>query len=171
MREPIKGMSPLEIGKVVHARRTALGLSQARLALLSGLSRATISRLERGAVIDIKTGLDDAKLMALLDLVGKRLIAGASKGPHHALQSLCQTASVSYKTVLDAATLDKALVDGQLPANITPHVATLLDEAPLPLIVAAVEEVASQARVSPKLLWKHLIAWAQTLQSTREVWA
>ncbi len=83
MREPIKGMSPLEMGKVVHARRMTLGLSQARLALLSGQSRATISRLERGAVIDIETGLDDAKLMALLDLVGKRLIAGARKGPHH----------------------------------------------------------------------------------------
>ncbi len=171
MREPTKGMNPLEIGKVVQARRTALGLSQARLALLSGLSRATISRLERGALKELEIGLDDAKLMALLDLVGKRLITGASKGPHHALQSLCQTASVSYKTVIDAATLAKALVDGQLPASITPHVATLLDEAPLTLIVAAVEEVASQAQVSPKLLWKHLIAWAQALQSTREVWA
>jgi hypothetical protein len=109
--------------------------------------------------------------MALLDLVGKRLIGGASKGPHHALQSLCQTASVSYKTVIDAATLAKALVGGKLPANFTPHVATLLDEAPLPLIVAAVEEIAIQARVSPKLLWELLIAWAQALQLTRAVWA
>jgi transcriptional regulator with XRE-family HTH domain len=171
MREPTKGMNSLEIGKVVHARRTALGLSQARLALLSGLTRATISRLERGALKDLEIGLDDAKLMALLDLVERRLIAGATKGPHHALQLLCQTASASYKTVIDAATLAEALVDGQLPACITPHVATLLDEAPLSLIVAAVEEVASQARVSPKLLWKHLIVWAQALQSTREAWA
>ena len=171
MREPTKGMNSLEIGKVVHARRTALGLSQARLALMSGLSRATISRLERGTLIDLEIGLDDAKLMVLLDLLGKRLIAGASKGPHHALQSLCQTASVSYKTVLDAATLAKALVGGQLPANFTPHVATLLDEAPLSLIVAAVEEVANQNQATPELLWKHLIAWAQALQSTREAWA
>jgi hypothetical protein len=171
MREPIKGMNPLEIGKVVSARRTDLGLSQARLALMIGLPRATISRLERGTLIDQEIGLDDAKLMVLLDLVGKRLIAGASKGPHNALQSLCQTASVSYKTVLEAATLAKALVDGQLPASITPHVATLLDEAPLSLIVAAVEEVATQNQASPKILWKHLIAWAQALQLTRAVWA
>jgi transcriptional regulator with XRE-family HTH domain len=171
MREPTKGMNPLEIGKMVHARSTALGLSQARLALLSGLTRATISRLERGALKDLEIGLDDAKLMALLDLVGKRLIDGATKGPHHALQLLCQTASVSYKTVIDAATLAEALVDGQLPACITPHVATLLDEAPLSLIVAAVEQVASQAQVSPKLMWKHLIVWAQALRSTREAWA
>jgi hypothetical protein len=109
--------------------------------------------------------------MALLDLVGKRLIDGSTKGPHHALQSLCQSASVSYKTVIDAATLAKALVDGQLPASITPQVATLLDEAPLSLIVAAVEQVASQAQVSPKLMWKHLIVWAQALRSTREAWA
>jgi transcriptional regulator with XRE-family HTH domain len=171
MREPTKRLSPLEIGKVVHARRAALGLSQARLALLSGLTRATISRLECGALKELEIGLDDAKLMALLDLVEKRLIDGATKGPHHALQTLCQTASVSYKTVIDAATLAKALVDGQLPASITPQVATLLDEAPLSLIVAAVEQVASQAQVSPKLLWKHLIVWAQALQSIREAWA
>lgn len=160
-------MNLAHIGLLVQQRRTALGLSQARLAALAGLSRATINQLETGALVD----LGATKLMALLDLVGLTLDAGVRQGQQHALQSVSQSASVSYKTVLDPATLAAALVDGDLPARITPHVATLLDEAPLSLIVAAVEEVAAQRQLSPKLLWKHLFAWAQALQSPRAVWA
>lgn len=33
------------------------------------------------------------------------------------------------------------MVEGALPKGITPHIATLLNEVPLSLIVAAVEEV------------------------------
>jgi hypothetical protein len=63
------------------------------------------------------------------------------------------------------------LVDGELPPSITPQIATLLDEAPLALIVAAIEEVAVASKQSPKLLWKHLLQWARDLDSPREVWA
>lgn len=160
-------MNLADIGQLVHARRTALGLSQARLATMSGLSRATINQLETGSLVD----LGAAKLIALLDLVGINLDAGARKGHQHALQSVSQSASVSYKSVLDPAALAAAMVDGALPERLTPHIATLLDEAPLSLIVAAVEEVATASRMSPKLLWKHLFHWAKDLHSPRGVWA
>ena len=145
-------MNLADIGHLVHQRRTALGLSQARLAALAGLSRVTINQLENGALVD----LGATKLIALLDLVGVTLDAGTRKRQQHALKSVSQTASVSYKTVLDPHILAEALV---------------LDEAPLSLIVAAVEEVAVQHQLSPKLLWKHLIAWAHALHSPRPVWA
>jgi transcriptional regulator with XRE-family HTH domain len=160
-------MNLADIGQVVHARRLALGLSQARLATMSGLSRATINQLENGSLVD----LGAAKLIALLDLVGINLDAGTVKGHKHALQSVSQSASVSYKTVLEPAELAAALVNGTLPKGITPQVATLLDESPLSLIVAAVEEVASKSSTSPKLLWKHVFHWAKDLQSPRGVWA
>jgi len=51
------------------------------------------------------------------------------------------------------------------------RVATLLDEAPLPLIVRAVEEVAQASHQPAKHLWKHMVAWAHELQSPRTVWA
>ena len=160
-------MNLADIGQLVHARRQALGLSQARLALLSGLSRATINQLETGSLVD----LGAAKLIAMLDLVGLNLDAGMRKGHEHALQSASQSASVSYKTPLDPADLAAALVDGALPTAITPHIATLLDEVPLSLIVAAVEEVASKSSTSPKLLWKHVFHWAHDLHSPRGAWA
>ena len=91
--------------------------------------------------------------------------------PKDALKAVSQTASESYKTVLDPEAFASALVHGDLPDHLTPQVSTMLDEAPLPLIVAAIAEVAGQRKLAPKLLWKHLIDWAHALHSPRAVWA
>lgn len=160
-------MNLAEIGQLVHLRRQALGLSQARLATMSGLSRATINQLETGSLVD----LGASKLIALLDLVGVNLDAGTRPGRTDALQLVSQSASVSYKHSLEPAELAAAMLDGALPERITAQVATLLDEVPLSLIVAAVEEVARKSSASPKLLWKHLFHWAKDLHSPRRVWA
>lgn len=81
-------MNLAEIGQLVHVRRQALGLSQARLAMLSGLSRATINQLETGSLVD----LGASKLIALLDLVGINLDAGRRPGHTDALQLASQSA-------------------------------------------------------------------------------
>jgi transcriptional regulator with XRE-family HTH domain len=160
-------MNLADIGHLVQTRREALGLSQARLARLGGLSRATINQLENGSLVD----LGAAKLMVLLNLLGMDLAAQTRAPRAQALALLSQTASVSYKTALIPEALTRALVDGALPAALVPQVATLLDEAPLPLIVASVEEVAARTHTPPKTLWKHLTAWAHELQSPRAAWA
>lgn len=160
-------MNLLSIGQLVKQRRQLLGLSQARLARLSSLSRATINQLETGTIVD----LGAAKLIALLDLLGLTMDAVERPKRDNALALACRTASVSYKEGLTPEALAAALVEGQLPANITPQVATLLDEAPLPLIVGAVEEIARHTHCPAKTLWKHLLQWAHDLQSPRAVWA
>lgn len=160
-------MNLWSIGQVVKSRRQQLGLSQARLARLCGLSRATINQLESGNIVD----LGATKLIAMLDLLGLDLDATERPKRHNALALATRTASVSYRVVLTPEALAAALVDGQLPANITPQVATLLDETPLSLIVDAVEEVARQTHCPAKTLWKHLLKWAHDLQSPRVVWA
>lgn len=160
-------MNLVSIGQLVKQRRQILGLSQARLARMSGLSRATINQLETGAIVD----LGAAKLIAMLDLLGLTLDAAERPQRDNALALASRTASVSYKEVLTPEALTDALVGGQLPASITAHVATLLDEAPLPLIVGAVDEVARHTHCPAKTLWKHLLQWAHDLQSPRTVWA
>ncbi|MBU3723089.1 MAG: helix-turn-helix transcriptional regulator [Limnohabitans sp.] len=160
-------MNLLSIGQLIQRRRQALGLSQARLAKLSGLSRATINQLETGTLVD----LGAAKLIGLLDLLGVDVDAHERPHRHNALRLASQTASVSYKQVLEPQALAAALVAGQLPMQLKPQVATLLDEAPLPIIVGVVEEVASQSSCSAKTLWKHLVQWAHELKSSRQVWA
>ena len=99
-------MNLADIGQLVHARRTALGLSQARLAAMSGLSRATINQLETGSLVD----LGATKLIALLDLVGINLDAGERKGDQGALRSISLSASVSYKALLDPAAFAAAMI-------------------------------------------------------------
>lgn len=143
-----------------------LGLSQARLSALAGLSRSTINQLENGTLVDFGA----AKLLGLLDLLGIEVDVAKRKGPTNALLALCQTASVSYQSAMAPEELSSALVSGGFPARNTPHVVTLLDEAPLSLIVAAVDEVAKAQSRAPKQLWKHLVNWAHTLQSPRRVW-
>ena len=160
-------MNLADIGQLVQARRDGLGLSQARLARLAGLSRATINQLENGSLVD----LGAAKLLALLNLLGMDLAARPRAPQTHALTLLSQTASVSYKHTLSPSALADALVVGTLPPALVPQVATLLDEAPLALIVAGVAEVAERTHTPPKALWKHLTAWAHALQSPRAAWA
>ena len=160
-------MNLADIGLLVQTRREALGLSQARLARLSGLSRATINQLENGGLVDLGTH----RLLGLLQLLGMDLTAQTRKPQPQALALLSQTASVSYKTALMPDALAQALASGDLPDALVAQVSTLIDEAPLPLIVSGIEEVAQRTQTTPKALWKNLTAWAQALQSPRAAWA
>jgi transcriptional regulator with XRE-family HTH domain len=156
-----------EIGRMVRLRREELGLSQARLALLAGLSRATINHLETGTIVDLGV----SKLAQLLDLLGLSLRAEQQTSRSRGLQAVSQTASVSYKQTLMPELLAAALVSGELPAKWMPHVSTMLDEAPAKFIVAAVEETARSHCVPAKLVWRHLLRWARELKSPRSAWA
>jgi len=79
-----------EIGQLVRQRRETLGLSQERLARLASLSRATISQLETGTLVDLGV----AKLSALMDIVGLQLEAGTRKSSRNGLLMAGLAASV-----------------------------------------------------------------------------
>ena len=78
-----------------------------------------------------------------------------------------RTLSVSYKSPLEATQLCQALATGELSTEWVPHVASLLEEAPMSVLVAAVEEAARRSRVPPKRVWQHLLRWASDLNSPR----
>ena len=159
-------MNLREIGLLVRARREELGLSQERLAKLAGLSRATVNQLETGTLVDLGV----AKLKALLDLLGLQFDANRRVPSRRGLLMASRTASVSYRLPLDVRRLAKALATGEVPADLMAHVATFLDEAPLPLVVSAVEEAAERGLVPPKRIWEHVLRWARELNSPRRVW-
>jgi transcriptional regulator with XRE-family HTH domain len=160
-------MNLREIGLKVWQRRTDLGLSQDRLSKLCGLSRSTIHHLEKGSLND----LGAAKLMSLLSLLGLDMITQERHKWQHGLYMASMTASVSYRTKLLSRDLSRSLASGVLPDQIYPHVATLLDEAPLEIIVSAVEEAAKNNHVAPKVIWKNIDRWAQEMHSPRSAWA
>lgn len=156
-----------EIGQLIHLRRRALGLSQLRLAKFADLSRATINQLENGTIKD----LGIAKLEVLLGLIGVRLNPEPIRKSNNGLRMAAITSSVSFRKSFDPGVLSNALQSGELPKGFEPHVAQLLDEAPLPLIVQVVEDTARGSKISAKQMWQHLERWSHELQCTRKVWA
>ena len=160
-------MNLREIGLKVLQRRADLGLSQERLAKLCGLSRSTIHHLEKGSLND----LGAAKLQSLLSLIGLDVITQKHNKEYQGLDMASKTASISYKTELQSSDLSHSLAYGELPENIYSHVATLLDEAPLEIIISAVEEAAEINHVAPKVIWKNIDRWANEMQSPRSAWA
>jgi transcriptional regulator with XRE-family HTH domain len=159
-------MNLREIGLLVASRRSTLGLTQERLAKLSNLSRSTIVHLEKGTLKD----LGAAKLFSLLSLLGLDLIMQGQGKRRSALEMASQTASVSYKKKLAKTDLASALVSGEILRDSFPYIATLLDEAPLPIIVLAVEEAAIATHTRPKVIWKNIDRWTREMHSPRAAW-
>ena len=161
-------MNLLDIGPLVASRRADLGLTQERLAKLGNLSRSTIVHLEKGTLRD----LGAAKLFSLLTLLGLDLSVGNhDQGKKRsALEVACQRASVSYKNKLMSTDLASALVSGKIATADFPYIATLLDEAPLPIIVSAVEEAAIASHTRPKAIWKNIDRWTDEMHSPRPAW-
>lgn len=160
-------MNPVEIGKLMRARRDALGLSRERLARLSGRSGTTIRKLENGTLgdLDVRT-LDD-----LLDLVGLQLETGACDAKRRpALQMASRMISVSYRRPIDSHELAQVLASGKLPADLVAHISTFLDETPLSVVVSTVEEAALIRGDDPRRIWRHLIRLARELRSPRLAW-
>ena len=158
------------VGAAVRERREALGLTQAKLAHLSGLSRQTLVGLEAGTLSDL--GFNRvAQVLAVLGLdIGPP--GQATRDRKRGLWMAAKTASVSYAREVAPETLGHALVSGTVPSAYAAHVTHLLDEAPVPLIVMAVEEAAAKEGVPPKAAWRGVAKLATTLAVHRQdLWA
>ncbi len=152
-----------EIGAVIRCRREKLGLSQERLGHFSGLSRVTINQLECGTIKDLGV----AKLIALTGILGISLSATARPRKGNGLFMASIASGVSHRDKIDEKNLAAALGTGIVPSGFRPHIAALINETSLEILVKAVEESARKEHVAPKKIWKHIHQWAHDLQSTR----
>ncbi|HMO48959.1 MAG TPA: hypothetical protein PKB14_23420 [Rubrivivax sp.] len=83
-----------------------------------------------------------------------------------------KTVSVSCKRELDPAALGDALASGDVPPPFVPHLSHLLDEAPVPIVVAAVVEAASRAHLPPRQVWRNVAKLAESLAvHRRNLWS
>lgn len=156
-----------EIGELIKRQRIALGLTQQQVARLAELSRTTVNQIENGTLND----LGFAKLTHLLGILGLDLQAHPAKGPSRALEIAARTASTSYQPALTAQALAVMFKTGELQDEYRPHLTTLLDETPLPLVIRAIHEVAqgSQATTT-RTIMGHMAKWAVELRAHRTVW-
>ncbi len=158
------------VGTAIRMRREALGLTQARLAQMSGLSRQTLVGLENGSLSDL--GFNRvAQVMAILGLDVTPPTKDARE-KKRGLWMAAKTASVSYASEIGPDTLGHALASGDAPPSFVAHLAHLLDEAPLPVIVMAVEEAALREHVPPRTVWRNVGKLAKSLSVHRRgLWA
>lgn len=166
----LPAMNLIDIGHAVRTRRSELGLSQAQLAHLSGLSRQTLVGLENGTLSDL--GVNRVgQVMAVLGLDSPKLDTQARR-KKRGLWMAAKTASVSYKCELAPEALEQVLASGEVPAPFAAHMTQLLDEAPVPIVVMAVEEAASRAHVPPRKIWSNVAKLAGSLSvHRRALWA
>lgn len=158
-------MQLYEIGQAVARRRADLQLTQAQLARLAGLSRLTINQLESGKLQD----LGITKLLTLLSVLGLDFSL-EEKNRSRSLFKAMVAANVSYRQTVTEDALADALTTGELPRELESPISAILDEAPLPTVVGAVEEAAARRGVPPKQVWKHLAHWSRNLHLYRQVW-
>ena len=154
------------VGHAIRERREALGLTQAQLARMSGLSRQTLVGLENGSLNDL--GFNRVgSVLAILGLDFDTLSL-AHREKKRGLWMAAKTASVSYAKEMTAAALERSLLSGDVPPPYAGHLAHLLEETPLSIVVMAVEEAAAHEHVPPQKVWKNVARMASSLSSTRE---
>ena len=157
------------LGKEIKTRREATGLTQDRLAKLADLSRQTVQRLEAGTIQD----LSFQRVSTLLKVLGLNFEAPTTKtrSSKRGLWMAAKTSSVSYKGELSSNMLEHALATGTVPPGFEPHIGHFLDEAPIEVVVMAVEEAAEIESMPPAAIWTHVKELANTLGSyRRELW-
>lgn len=154
------------LGNAIRDRRESLGLTQSRLAQLSDISRQTLVGLEAGTLNDL--GFNRVgQVMTILGLDFPPPGTGARERKR-GLWMAAKTASVSYRHAIGPRQLGHALAIGEVPDAYMAHVAHLLDEAPLPLVVMAVEEAAALEDVPPRQVWRGVRRLAKDLQVHRQ---
>jgi transcriptional regulator with XRE-family HTH domain len=167
-------MNPLlELGKAVKARRSDMGLTLTAVARLSGLSRATVSALENGSIKDLSL-VRSQKLLEVLGLslsipvVHKKVSLDLlSRRP--ALEIAAQTSNTGLKTRVTAAALQPALLTGEAPEDLLPHIRTLLDASPVSLLAGVVEQLHTEMQVDRPSVWRIMRTFAQHLQVSRDI--
>jgi transcriptional regulator with XRE-family HTH domain len=154
------------LGTIIRERREALGLTQSQLARLSGLSRQTLVGLEAGALSDLGFNRVAHVLTVLgLDFDPPGQVARSRK---RGLWMAAKNASVSYVQEVPPSTLGRALVSGHVPEGYAAHLTHLLDEAPVPLVVMAVEEAAANEGIALKVVWRNVAKLARSLAVHRQ---
>ena len=161
-----------ELGRALKTRRAEMGLTQAQVAALAGLSRQTINEVETGAVPDL--GLNKAERLASALGLALQVVDGRVTPPLRRrltpLMRAAATASVSYRTPITAARLKKILVTGTLSIAYEPHLHALLDDAPVSLLAGVADQLHDEARIERGEVWASFRALARQVKSLRDIW-
>jgi transcriptional regulator with XRE-family HTH domain len=161
----------LELGCAVRERRQDMGMTQATLARLSGLSRATVNQLENATAKE----LGIARAQRVMAVVGLSVVVtgarNSARSATPALLKAARAASVSYREVMGAETLAAALGGDAVPVAFMPHVRSLLEEASVALLAEVVEDLHARRGTPHADVWRRMRQLAQEFMVSREIWS
>lgn len=164
-------MNLAEVGPILRSSRCAAGLTQAEVAAMVGVSRATLNAVENGrGDISSITLFKVAELLSIsIDFVQRTKRPQASK-TLSPLEMAANSASVSYKTALPSEALKAALLSGKIDMKWTAHVAHFVDEQSDPMVLSVVREVSESSGMEPRTIWRNAKALARSLDSVHPRW-
>jgi DNA-binding XRE family transcriptional regulator len=161
-----------ELSNTVKRQRSEMGLSQERLAELTGLSHTTINELEMGKLKDLSLTCAERLVNTLgfgLGVTGIRR-AKSDRDAVGALETAARSGSISYRDTIPTETLRHALVTGVVSPNYLPQLRALLDEAPLSVLSAAVAQIEVENKVPREATWQRMRQLAAAMACTRGIW-
>ena len=163
-----------ELGNAVHARRSEMGLTQARVARLSGLTRQTVNQVENGTVVDLSLNRASrlAEVLGLsLAVRDPRMHEADKPGARStALVRAARTASVSYRQAMAPTQLRKILMAGTVAPDDAPYLHALLDDAPISLLASLSEQLHRESGMDRAQAWQHFRHLAHQVLSKRDIW-
>lgn len=162
-------MELAQLGMTIRGARVASGISQAQLARMVGVSRATINYAEQG-----RSAIGADTLLRILRPLGLGITSTHFQRVNDdapAIDFLAASSSVSFKESIPPDEVQRALLSGQLEVHWIPHIATIIDEASDALLLRAVREVSLNKSVPASSLWRNLKSLALAVNSPNPRWA
>ncbi len=151
-----------------------MGLSQQKLAALSGLSRTTVNRLEQGSIADLSI----QRTSRLLDVLGIHLQV-ADGGVRRqrpaatmtALERAALSAGISFKRRIGAAPLRRVLSGEEVRETWIAHVRAFLEDAPVSLLADVAAQLEREDGLARTTTWARMRQLATWMGSTRDIWS
>lgn len=159
-----------ELSLLVKRQRAEMGLTQARLAELAGLSRMTINQLETGNISNLSLTNAEQLANALGYGLGVTGVKRASDDVSKAVETAARTASVSFGDPIPPETLRTILSKGIVPPDHIPQLRSLLDEAPVGVLSAVARQLEKEDGIPAQLTWQNMRRLATVLGCTRPLW-
>lgn len=160
----------IELSLLVKRRRAEMGLTQARLGELAGLSRRTVSKVEGGKIDNLSLGNAENLANALGFGLGVTGVKKASDDVSKAAETAARTASVSYADAITPETLRTSILQGVVPPGHIPQLRALLDEAPVGVLSALAQQLERENGITVHFAWQNMRRLAAALGCARQLW-
>lgn len=159
-----------ELSLLVRRQRADMGLSQARLAQLAGVSRVTVNELETGRIGNLSLAKAERLANVLGYGIGLTGLARSEDEVAAALDAAARSASVSYAEQLPPEKLRASLAKGVVPPQYIAQLRTLLEEAPVGLLSAVAGQLEREHGIATRDTWRNMRQLAGALACQRDIW-